>query len=305
MEVSRKIGEIFVLYLPYIMLTTLAIGIFLRTTIFFTLRRYELFIREFEKRVNRSLEFKEHKISFYQEAKHLLEKSYYEYFAIREKLKRRKYDAVATLVDRVFMIRQGIAWFIQDTLQQLRTLKWTKEIPDFTNISRSSFHKNPFFHKSIGIFPVAATTDMTNIFPGLFVVCGILGTFIGISKGLPELAGMSVTNVENSRLIMDRFLNEVSYAMKASILGITSSIIMNLYNTWLSPERVYISINDRLDNSLTMLWHHSDNNDIPSKIFEDEHIAADDMLAHQILEKDLAANPRGRALEETKNKKAS
>jgi len=302
-----SIGEVFVLVLPYLMLGGLALGVIFRSLIFHTIRRYEYFVREFEKRVNVSLESDiPPSPSFYIEAKKILEKTYYEIFEIRDRMQRRRYDKVASLSDRLFMIRQGSAWLVKDLLKQLRHVKWSPEPPHLVNMTKASFHQNPYFNKLLGIFPITTTTDISGILPSMFVVGGILGTFIGIAKGLPELGGMNISDIENSRLIMDRFLNEVSFAMQASITGILSSIIMNIVNTWLSPEKLYVSMNDRFENALELLWYRSQNNEVSTDLVSGEiEKDASSLLAEEVLNLEISKNPRGREHDAPKKVKAS
>jgi len=302
-----SIGEVFVLVLPYLMLGGLALGVIFRSLIFHTIRRYEYFVREFEKRVNVSLESDiPPSPSFYIEAKKILEKTYYEIFEIRDRMQRRRYDKVASLSDRLFMIRQGSAWLVKDLLKQLRHVKWSPEPPHLVNMTKASFHQNPYFNKLLGIFPITTTSDISGILPSMFVVGGILGTFIGIAKGLPELGGMNISDIENSRLIMDRFLNEVSFAMQASITGILSSIIMNIVNTWLSPEKLYVSMNDRFENALELLWYRSQNNEVSTDLVSGEiEKDASSLLAEEVLNLEISKNPRGREHDVPKKVKAS
>lgn len=303
------VGEIFVLILPYVMLGGLILGVIFRSLVFYTVRRHELFVREFEKRVNLSLDSElPPSPSFYVEAKRLLEKTYYEAFEIRDRMKRRQYDKVASLSDRLFMIRQGSAWLVKDLLKQIRHVKWSPEPPHLVNMTKASFHQNPYFNRILGVFPITTTADITGILPSMFVVGGILGTFIGIAKGLPELGGMNMSDIENSRLIMDRFLHEVAFAMQASITGILSSIIMNIINTWLSPEKLYVSMNDRFENTLELLWYRSKNNETPvnsEMVSEQVERDASELLAEEALNLEIAKNPRGREYDAPKKHKAS
>ena len=119
-------------------------GLALRGLIYYTVARHEWFAYEFEKRVNRFLETEDHtkNQSFYVMLKRLLEKTFYEIFETRDRLKRRKPDAVQSMADRVFLIRQGSAWIVRDTMKQARYLKWG-ERPEFVNVTKTVFHKNP------------------------------------------------------------------------------------------------------------------------------------------------------------------
>jgi hypothetical protein len=258
------------------MATAFLFGVFCRYMMWYTTKRHEWFSAEFEKRVARFIE-KERPgdvkdVSFFVLSKRLLERTYYESFAVRDRLKRRKGDRVMATSDRLFLVKPGCAWLVKDVLNQLKFLKWTKETPKLLQITRATFHHNPCFNRVFGLIPMAEANDMVSILPGLFVVAGILGTFIGIAGGLQELGGMNLQDLENTKNIMDRFLQEIAFAMKTSITGIVFSLAMHVFNTLFSPERVFVSMVDRFESSLDLLWYRADNNNFPKNEKDfDEH----------------------------------
>jgi hypothetical protein len=277
-------AEYFILGLPYIMLGVFVAGFFVRAMIWYTVKRHEWFARQFELRVSRFIEHEKPGqvagVSFYVLAKKLLERTYYETFAVRDRLKRRNGDRMMSASDRVFLVKPGAAWMVKDILNQLKFLKWTEDTPKLQQITRSTFHQNPCFNRLLGVIPMAALNDLVGILPGLFVIAGILGTFIGIAGGLQELGGMNIQDLENTRNTMDRFLQEISFAMKTSITGIVFSLAMHIVNTIISPDRIYVSMVDRFETSFDLLWYRSDNNSFPQNEREfDEHRDPVDALA--------------------------
>lgn len=273
---TKQLAEYFILGLPYAMGVAFFAGAFIRYMIYFTTKRHEWFAAEFEKRVSRFIESEKpgsvKNVSFYVLSKRLLERTYYEVFALRDRLKRRKGDKVASMNDRIFLVKPGCAWLVKDILNQLKFLKWTDETPKLQQITRATLHHNPCFNRVFGVIPVSTSNDLVTLLPGLFVIAGILGTFIGIAGGLSELGGMNLQDLENTKNIMDRFLQEIAFAMKTSIAGIVFSLAMHVFNTLFSPERVYVSMVDRFESSLDLLWYRADNNEYPTgdKDF-DEH----------------------------------
>jgi len=286
------------------------IGVFLRAMIYYTVRRHEWFAREFEKRVNRYMESevpgKIEGVSFFVLSKRMLERTYYEIFEIRDRMKRRRPDAIMSMSDRIFLVKQGCAWLVKDILKQLKFLKFTKETPKLLNITKATFHHNPCFNRVFGILPMAGLNDLISILPGLFVVTGILGTFIGICGGLGDLGGMNLQDLETTKSIMDKFLHEISFAMKSSIVGIVFSLSTHILNTIMSPERSYVSMIDRFESALDLLWYRSDSNDYPTedKPF-DEHKDAVEALAEDALNKELNKAIRTREMLEVRKPKAS
>lgn len=307
----KTLAEYFIISLPYAMVSVFLLGLFFRGMIYYTVRRHEWFAREFEKRVNRYMETEipgstPTGVSFYVLSKRMLERTYYEIFEIRDRMKRRKPDAVMSLSDRVFLVRQGCAWLVKDILKQLKFLKWTKETPKLLNITRATFHHNPCFNRVFGILPMAGLNDVISIFPGLFVVTGILGTFIGISGGLGDLGGMNLQDLETTKNVMDKFLHEISYAMKSSIVGIILSLLSHVFNTMMSPDRAYVSMIDRFESALDLLWYRSDSNDYPREDRPfDEHKDAVEALAEDALNKEINKGVRSRELLEVRKPKAS
>lgn len=307
---TKTLAEYFILSLPYVMGVVFMAGAFLRFMIWYTVKRHEWFAREFEKRVSQYMETQvpgqSTKQSFYVLSKKILERTYYEAFEVRDRMMRRQRDKVMRWSDRIWLVKQGCAWLVKDILKQLKFLKWTNDTPKLLHITRATFHHNPCFNRVFGVFPISGLNDIVSILPGLFVVAGILGTFIGIAKGLPELGNMNLADADATKNVMDRFLFEISFAMKSSIFGIAFSLALNMVNTTFSPDRVFVSMVDRFESSLDLIWYRSDNNDYPSneKPF-DEHKDPQEALAEESINLEIAKAARSRELDELKKTKAS
>lgn len=298
-ELMQTIIRNFINYLPYAMATVFVVAALARWAIYYTVRRHEWFAREFEYRVHKYLDTPEAQsakgVSFYVLTKRLFEKTFYETFAMRDRKHSGSKDTVISTNDRIFLIKQGCAWMVKDILKQLKYLKWSKETPKLQTITRSTLQHNPCFNKVFGIFPMGAVNDLVSILPGLFVVAGILGTFLGIKGGLVQLGGLDIADVENSKNIMDSFLHEIGFAMASSIVGIGFSLALHLINTAWSPERVSNSLVDRFESAMDLVWYRSENNDLPTNSAAfDEHKDPVEALAEEAL-----------ALEISKGKKDS
>jgi hypothetical protein len=272
----------------------LIIGFFMlavstRVLIYFSVSRHQWFAYEFEKRVSRYLESGDRDPQpFYVLAKRLMERTFYELFEIRDRMKRRKPDTVMSMADRVFLIRQGSAWIVRDTLKQLMHLKWG-ERPNFENLTKVVFHKNPCFNRLLGLVSASGLNDVLNILPSVFVIIGIFGTFIGIMTELPTLSGIDVQDVEKTKKIMDEFVIKISFSMGTSVLGILFSVLMNFANTIFSPEKAFVGTIDRFENSLVLLWNRATSNEMPHDATSfDEHRDAVEALAEAALNQELA-----------------
>ena len=242
-------------------------SIALRMLMYYTVKREDWFSKEFAKRVKKFQDARAQNAeqSFYVVTKRLLEITYYEVFEIRSIMKRRNPDAIMTVTDRVFLVQQGSARMVHDILKQVKYLKWG-ERPKFLEISNNVLRNNPCFNKVFGIIPVGVFNDFLNTVPGLFIVGGIFGTFLGIMKALPELGGMNLADVDASKLVMDNFLLKISFSMSTSIIGIILSVSMSLANTFFSCEKAYMETVERLENELDSLWNMSSSNKLPAEI---------------------------------------
>lgn len=264
-------------------------AISLRCLIYYTVRREDWFSKEFTKRVKKFQDARTEAAdqSFYVVCKRLLEITYYEVFEVRAIMKRRNPDAIMTVTDRIFLVQQGSARMVTDILKHIKYLKWG-ERPKFLEISNSVLRNNPCFNRVFGIIPVGVFNDFLNTVPGLFIVGGIFGTFLGIMKALPELGGMNLSDVEGSKLIMDNFLLKISFSMSTSIIGIILSVTMSLANTFFSCEKAYMETVERLENELDTLWNMSSNNKLPSQVstFEADRdpieVLSEDLIAKEL-----------------------
>lgn len=275
--------------IPWMMIL-FVLAILIRSLIFFMITRELWFTNEFYKRVHRFVDNnkKVSNLSFYIMVKKIMEKTFYELFEVRAIMKRRKLDAITPISDRIFLIQHGSARLVKDTLTQIRHLKHNREHPKLHEITKSIFENNPSFKKIFGIVPTATLNDFLNILPGIFIIGGIFGTFLGIMKALPELGGMDLSDVEGSKTIMDDFLLKISFSMTTSIVGIMLSVLLNIFNTFASPEKIFINIVNRFENCLDILWNLSDNNNIPEEIEEfDEHRDPIEALAEKSVDKEL------------------
>jgi len=269
-EALQIIIRNFINYLPYGMAVVFCTAVAFRWAIYYTVRRHDWFAKQFELRVHKYLDTDAAKtnknVSFYALTKKLLEKTFYETFAMRDRKASERLDHVMSVNDRVFLVKQGCAWMVKDILKQLKFLKWSKETPKLQTITRSTLQHNPCFNKVFGIFPMGAVNDLVTILPGLFVVAGILGTFLGIKGGLLQLGSLDISDVEGSKNIMDSFLHEIGFAMASSIVGIAFSLALHLINTAMSPERVMHSLVDRFESAMDLVWYRSENNELPENL---------------------------------------
>jgi hypothetical protein len=268
----------------------------LRALIYYTVKREDTFAKELEKRVNRFLDSPEGNDpkaghSFFVLCKRILEKTYYEMFESRGVMKRRNLDHVMAPSDRIFLVQQGSAILVRDTLKEVKYLKYDGNPPPLGQAIRSVYANNPCFTRVFGVLPVGAFNDFLNVVPGLFIVGGIFGTFLGIMQALPELGAMDIRNPESTKMVMDTFLAKIAFSMSTSTVGILLSVTMTVYNNFLSPERLFLKVVDRVERNLFRLWSRCADNRLPEEIPEfDEHRDPLDALASLAVEKQVEAS---------------
>lgn len=292
-QVVQKFVDTVVVFATDMLMPTMVVfflmAVSLRFFVYLTVKREEWFVKEFSKRVRKFMDVRNENSdqSFFITCKRLLEITFYEVFEIRSIMKRRNPDAIMTLADRIFLVQQGGARLVSDLLRQLKYLKWG-ERPKFLEITNNALRNNPCFNKVFGLIPVSRFNDFLNTIPGLFIVAGIFGTFLGIMKALPELGGMNLADVEASKLVMDNFLLKISFSMSTSIIGIILSVSMGVINTFFSCERVYIETIERLESDLDIIWNMSQSNKLPNEIanFDAERDPIE-VLSEDLISKEL------------------
>jgi len=299
-----------------LMFLTFGTAVVLKLLVVYTIKRQRWFAKEFEKRLLKYLdhtEQNEHQ-SFYLTTKKLLEKTYYEVFEVRGIMQRRNLDYVSSPIDRLFAIQHGCARFVKDTLKEIRFLKFNKETPRFLEISKTVVSGNAAFSKLFGWIPLGPLNDLLNLLPGLFIIAGIFGTFLGIMQGLPELGNLDLKNPDASKIVMDTFLLKISYSIASSITGIFFSVILSILFSLSQAEKTFVKLVDTYDRCLTRIWESSDNNNVPSNIEAfDEHKDPLEALAQMAVDKEFNSSKWSKRLndksyegnEGDRNKKAS
>ena len=128
--------------------------------------------------------------------------------------------------------------------------------PNFTELTHRIMSQDPHWTKVMKHFPIDSVSRMLDMLPGLFIVLGVFGTFIGLSMALPEIAKIDFDDLAASEQTINAFVLNVTYAMKTSIAGIFLSMILTVMNT-LSPIRqTRARVFKKVESALQMLWYH-------------------------------------------------
>ncbi|MBT5093820.1 MAG: hypothetical protein HOM21_06245 [Halobacteriovoraceae bacterium] len=128
--------------------------------------------------------------------------------------------------------------------------------PDYTQLTDRVLSDDKNWTKLFGIINFDAVTRTIDMLPGLFIIFGVFGTFIGISMALPEIAKIDFANMESSGKTLADFVISVTFAMKTSIVGIFFSIILTLLNTIFPIEETRERTFEKVETSLQLLWYH-------------------------------------------------
>lgn len=256
-------------YIVPLMGVLFVVAVLMRLSLFWVIKAELRFAREFAVRLHFYLRAVAHGEaprvgSFSRLIRALLEKTYLECFEINDRYKLRSLDKVESLADRLFMLHAALQRCVEELVVQLGYLKKSVERSgrnDFQDIVRSTFDTNPYFSRVFGILPISTINELLATLPGLFLVLGIFGTFMGIAAGLPELGNMDLANIENTKKVMDGFLTHISHAMIKSIVGIGLSAFMGVLNTLLSVETTHYTAITRMSDSLALAWQETDVNE--------------------------------------------
>jgi len=127
--------------------------------------------------------------------------------------------------------------------------------PNFEDLTERILEKDPNWNKILKFFPIGPISRLNDILPGLFVVFGIFGTFIGISMALPKIAQIDFTNIDSSGQVLSEFVLNIAFAMKTSIAGILFSLIMTVLNTMAPVSGLRDKTFKKLSTSFEEIWN--------------------------------------------------
>jgi hypothetical protein len=145
---------------------------------------------------------------------------------------------------------QGLFWGIRNESAAFKS----KFPPNFPELTNRILENDDNWNKVLRFVPIGPVNRLIDILPGLFVVFGIFGTFIGISMALPEIAKIDFNNIESSGEILSNFVNNVTYAMKTSIAGILFSLLTTFLNTLAPVSSLRRKTYKRVSNSIESIW---------------------------------------------------
>jgi len=127
--------------------------------------------------------------------------------------------------------------------------------PNYNDLATRVLERDKNWVKLFGVIPIEGLSRFIDILPGIFVILGILGTFIGISLALPEIAGIDFENMSGSSDVLSEFVGKVTLSMSTSIIGIICSLAMTLLNTLYPVKGVRNLIVKNMINTVERIWY--------------------------------------------------
>lgn len=159
--------------------------------------------------------------------------------------------------DRVSSLREYVGGnnsVINGLKDEASTFKGNN-MPTFYEVANRILFKDDNWVKLYGLMRIDRASRLIDSLPGIFIVLGIFGTFIGISNALPQVAQIDFSNIEGSSGVLSHFVLDVTYAMKTSIAGIMCSLVLTLINTLYPIAKMRETIISKLEHTLENLWY--------------------------------------------------
>ncbi|MBF0441867.1 MAG: hypothetical protein HQK54_08190 [Oligoflexales bacterium] len=167
--------------------------------------------------------------------------------SIADRMLNKKDEALKTYVE-------GKKLTIASVKQQVDAFR-SPHPPDFHEITRRVLDQDMGWRKIARILPVDALSRSFDILPGLFVVGGIFGTFIGITSALPKIASIDLNKIHEAAPILNSFVTDLSFSMNASITGIVCSVVMTILIALFPLDTVRDDVMRNMDQSFEFMWY--------------------------------------------------
>ncbi len=167
--------------------------------------------------------------------------------------------------------------------------------PDFDELTDRIMNEDKNWTQLYGHIPIEGISRTIDILPSLFIVFGVFGTFIGIAMALPEIANIDFKNLEGSSENLTRFVINVAFSMKTSIVGILFNLILTFLNTFFPIQDMRFRTFKKVETSLQILWYHIQNDSKKDKdVFPQMLIVLKDILGRldRIEKKDEKRNDK-------------
>lgn len=159
-----------------------------------------------------------------------------------------------------FQDKESLAEFAEGKKSILHGIKQHLDVfkspypPNFSELTYKILDQDKQWNSVVGM-PFDVLSRMLDVLPGLFVVGGILGTFIGVAHGLPKIAQIDLNKINESTPVLTQFVESVALSMQASIAGIVYMIMMTVLNTLFPIHASRIEVEKNLERCFEIIWH--------------------------------------------------
>jgi hypothetical protein len=224
------------------------------------------YIRHIEKKIyqhiieKKSNECDDVRNNFSKLAFKIMEIAHFEFYEMKAKLLRRRWDRVTTISERIFLISEGSRRIMKDTEHQTKYYAQTQNKPDYDDMLGTIMTSNPVYNRVFGLFPADTVNDFLKLTPNLFIIAGIFGTFVGIMIGLPTLGNMDLSDLDMTKKTMNGFLINMAFSMNTSLVGIILGVGMNILNSFFNADTAEAKAYDKFRSCLGLLWHEAQAN---------------------------------------------
>ena len=169
-----------------------------------------------------------------------------------------KYHSDENPEERLVPLREYVAGKqgLISSIQTESSVFSSRATPNFLDLTARIISQDRQWSHLFGHIPIEGVSRMIDILPGLFIILGVFGTFLGISMALPEIARIDFNNLESSGEILSRFVVSVTFSMNTSIAGIAFSVLLTLLNTLFPIKSTRSKIFKKVENSMQLLWYH-------------------------------------------------
>lgn len=254
-------------YLIPFMIAMLALALTLRLAIYRSSKRDQVYFGTFNKEIDKLIQSEsQHQDQIRQDSAYIhqlidkIEKGLPRRttrFYSKKRAKAAESEELAQKAQKVFSLRSytsGNRSLINSLKVETRAFE-SSHPPNFTDLTTRVLGRDENWNKVFRVIPIDGAAAFIDMLPSLFIVFGILGTFVGIALALPVIGTIDVSASEQTTEVLNTFVNQVAFAMNSSITGIICSIINSWLNGLFPVLAVREKMRDSLESSLENFWY--------------------------------------------------
>lgn len=127
--------------------------------------------------------------------------------------------------------------------------------PNFYELTQRILKQDKKWTTILGVINLDKLSRMLDVLPGMFIVIGIFGTFLGITAALPTIAKIDLTKIQDAAPLLNSFVSNVAFSMHTSIFGIICSLVLTILNTLFPITEVRITVRKNLEYCFEFMWY--------------------------------------------------